>query len=105
MKEYGIKCFYSRTEYLEFIDLVCKNLLDGDTYETEQIFGMHIPYDEETDEYTQTILEYDGKITYSPEKFPAVVYYHIEDVSTRYTNDSFRIINYATFEELGIDRR
>lgn len=105
MKEYGMRCFYNKTEYLEFIDEVCKNLLDNDIYEAEQIFGMDIPYDEGIDKYTQTILEYDGKITCSPEKFPAVIYYHIEDVWSRYGNDYFRIVNYATFEELGINRR
>ena len=97
----GMKYIPNREEYIKFIDYINRNVF-RDCETTERYFGFQLEYDEETDCYTQTILEYNGDIRLCPESFPVVVSFWFDKIKDRVGKMEVKYFDWATVEELGI---
>ena len=93
-------CVKSREEYIKFINDVKENF---DCIEDwERFFGFQLKHDEETGELLETIFEYQGDIRCYPDSFPALIYSTFDNTYDRWGELGIRIVDFATFEELGI---
>lgn len=97
----GMRYIPNREEYIRFIDYIDRNFFK-DMEQTEDYFGLELECDECAGWYTQSILEYNGNIGYCPDKFPAIVYYHFEDIKDRIGKVRIREVYWKTIENLGI---
>lgn len=100
----GMKYIPNRDAYLEFIEYINKYYFH-DTQATEEFFGFELMYDEDTGEYMQGVLDYNGDIEHCPDSFPAIVYYCLDDQpDTRGGgNWSMRMLDYEPITSLGIE--
>lgn len=89
-----------RQEYIKFIDSVQDKF--GCIEDWESFFGFNLKWDEKTGEVLETIFEYQGEIEYCPNSFPAIVYSLFDEGKDRVGDFQIRIIDFVTFEELGI---
>ena len=87
--------------YIKFIDDIRDKF--GSIEDWEDFFGFHLNWDEETGEVLETIFEYQGQIEYCPDSFPAIVYWLIDFNKDRFGDYGVKIVDFATFEELGIE--
>jgi hypothetical protein len=97
----GMKYIPNREEYIRFIDYIDRNFFK-DMEQTESYFGLELECDRDAGYYTQSILEYNGNIGYCPDSFPAIVYYHFEDLEDRTGKFWIRDVYWETAENLGI---
>ena len=96
-----IKYIPNREEYIKFIDYVDRNFFK-DMEQTETYFGLELECDECTGCYTQSILEYNGKIGYGPDSFPAIIYWRFDNLEDRLGKVYIRDVYWETIENLGI---
>lgn len=97
----GMRYVADKSEYIKLIDYINRNVF-RDYQVAEEFFGFQLEYDEETDRYTQTILEYNGDIRLCPKSFPVVVSYWFDKVKDRVGDSKIQYWDWATVEELGI---
>lgn len=96
----NFKYIKDKQDYIKFIDSVRDNF--GCIEDWEHFFGFNLKWNEETGETLETIFEYQGEIAYCPSSFPAITYFLFDNGKDRMGDFGIRIIDFATFEELGI---
>lgn len=86
---HALNIIHSEEEMIEFIEKV-ENFFDSpESY--EWYFGFERAYDEERNEFMETIREYydrGGKFTNIPGKYPCVIYFSYGDVSNSYFKET-----------------
>lgn len=90
----------NKDEYIKFINDI-KDEFDC-VEDWQYYFGFELKYDEDGLPL-ETIFEYHGEIKYCPDSFPAIIYCSFNNERDRFGKFEIRIIDYATFEELGIE--